>query len=116
MLAKTPKFMNVGKIHESKEELHILETTSRSQTATMTIRPGDASSADLESHPNSDQTVVVLEGELVAEVDGESEILRPGESLIIPAGKIHRLYNDAAENAVAFTVFAPPAFEVEKPA
>jgi quercetin dioxygenase-like cupin family protein len=108
--------MNVGNIHESKEELHILETTPLSQTATITIRPGEASSAEMDSHPVSDQTVIVLEGELVAEVDGESEILRPGESLIIPAGKMHRLYNDAAENALAFTVFAPPAFEVEKPA
>src|SRR6476660_7361295 len=71
----TPNLMNVGNIHESTEELHFLETTPLSQTATMTIRPGDASCAELESHPKSDQTVVVLEGELVAEVDGESEIL-----------------------------------------
>lgn len=103
--------MNVGAIHASHEELHFLETTPLSQTATITIRPGNASSAELEAHPISDQTVVVLEGELVAEVDGESEILHPGESLIIPAGKMHRLYNDVADTAVAFTVFAPPAYD-----
>ena len=67
--------MNIADISESPEEFHLLETTGRTQTATMTLKPGAATSDELEVHPHSDQVVLILEGELVAEVGDERTTL-----------------------------------------
>ena len=43
------------------------------------------------SHPNSDELFVVLEGELVVEFKEHSSLtLRPGDTLTVPKGLIHR--------------------------
>lgn len=107
--------MNIANIHESSEDFHLLETTGRTQTASISLKPGEATSDGFNHHPHSDQTVLVLEGEFVAEVGGETETLKQGQSLIIPAGVEHRLRNDAKEPAFAFTVYAPPAYETGDP-
>ena len=107
--------MNIADIRESSEDFHLLETTGRTQTATMTLKPGDSTSDKFESHPHSDQTVVVLDGELIAEVGDERETLRSGQSLIVPAGVKHRFVNDAKKTAFAFTVYAPPAYQTDDP-
>jgi quercetin dioxygenase-like cupin family protein len=107
--------MNIANIDESKESFHLLETTGRTQTATIRLKPGEATSEELNSHPHSDQTVLVLEGEFSAEVGGEVQTLRPGQSLIIPAATKHRLKNESSRLAFAFTIYAPPAYQVDDP-
>lgn len=107
--------MNIANIRESESDFHILETTGRTQTATMRLKNGETTSDDLEAHPHSDQTVVVLEGEFVAEVGEERSTVRQGQSLIIPAGVKHRFRNDGAQPAFAFTVYAPPAYQTDDP-
>lgn len=107
--------MNISELAESRENFHLLQTTGRTQTATIRLKKGEATSDGWSVHPHSDQTVLVLEGELVAEVDRESKTLRRGQSLIIPAAVKHRLKNEAQEIALAFTVYAPPAYEIDDP-
>jgi len=58
---------------------------------------------------------VMLEGELVAEVGEECDTIRPGQSLIIPAGVKHRFRNEGNGPAFAFTVYAPPAYQTDDP-
>jgi hypothetical protein len=41
--------MNINDIHESSDDFHILETTGRTQTATITLKAGEATSDDLNS-------------------------------------------------------------------
>lgn len=107
--------MNIVNIHESTEDFHLLETTGRTQTATMTLKPGESTGDDLNQHPHSDQTVVVLAGELTAEVGAEREVLRTGQSVIVPAGVKHRFRNEKNATAFAFTVYAPPAYQTDDP-
>jgi mannose-6-phosphate isomerase-like protein (cupin superfamily) len=107
--------MNINDIHESSEDFHILETTGRTQTATITLKSGEATSEELNSHPHSDQTIVVMDGELEAEVGGEHATLRTGQSVIIPAGVKHRLRNSGEAPAFAFSVYCPPAYETGDP-
>lgn len=107
--------MNISNIRESSGEFHLLETTGRTQTATMTLKPGAASSDELEVHPHSDQVLLVLEGEVVAEVEGERRTLQRNQSIIIPANVKHRFVNDGHETVFAFTVYAPPAYETGDP-
>lgn len=107
--------MNIANIHESSEDFHLLETTGRTQTATITLQAGETTSEKPNSHPHSDQTVLVLDGEIEAEVGIEHETLRKGQSLIIPAGVPHRLANRRQQTAFAFTVYAPPAYQTDDP-
>ena len=107
--------MNIANIRESAEDFHLLETTGRTQTATMTLSPGSATSAELESHPHSDQVILVLEGEVIAVVGDERSPLGKNQSLIIPAGMKHRFINDGLETVFAFTVYGPPAYPTDDP-
>lgn len=88
----------------------ILQTTGRSQTALMTLEPGEASSEQPSVHDESDQTLVVLEGEVTAEVAGESETLQTGGVVLVPAETPHRFINRGAKRAITFSVYAGPAY------
>jgi mannose-6-phosphate isomerase-like protein (cupin superfamily) len=44
-------------------------------------------------HPDQDERFEVLEGELTAVVDGEERTLRPGETLDVPRGAVHKMWN-----------------------
>lgn len=107
--------MNISNIRESSEEFHLLETTGRTQTATMTLKPGAASSDKLEVHPHSDQVLLVLSGEVVAEVEAERKTLQASECITIPADVKHRFINEGHETVFAFTVYGPPAYETGDP-
>ena len=107
--------MNIANIKESDADFHILETTGRTQTATLRLKSGESTSEGFNSHPHSDQTVVVLEGQFEAEVGEEKTTLREGQSLIIPAGVKHRFRNGGSDPAFAFTVYAPPAYQTDDP-
>jgi mannose-6-phosphate isomerase-like protein (cupin superfamily) len=107
--------MNITDIAASREDFHLLETTGRTQTATIRLKKGESTSDDMNAHPHSDQTVLVLEGEFVAEVGIERQTIRRGQCLIIPAATPHRLTNEGEATAFAFTVYAPPAYEVNDP-
>lgn len=107
--------MNIANIRESNESFYILETTGRTQTATMLLTPGNASSDEMQTHPHSDQVLLVLSGEVTAEVAGERATLRSEQSIIIPAGVRHRFVNEGKEPVFAFTVYGPPAYETGDP-
>jgi quercetin dioxygenase-like cupin family protein len=52
-------------------------------------------------HPEQDERFEVLEGTVRVELDGETRDLQSGDSLEIPRGAVHRLWNPAAEPARA---------------
>jgi mannose-6-phosphate isomerase-like protein (cupin superfamily) len=107
--------MNIANIYESTEDFHLLETTGRTQIATITLKSGETTSDGMNAHPRSDQTVLVLDGEFEAWVGDARVTLHRGQSLIIPAGVPHRLANHRAQTAFAFTVYAPPAYQTDDP-
>ncbi|MEY2536579.1 MAG: hypothetical protein QOG67_319 [Verrucomicrobiota bacterium] len=57
--------MNVTNIDTAAEWFQVLQTTERSQTAMMTLKPGDATGKKPEAHEQSDQVLLMLEGELM---------------------------------------------------
>jgi len=107
--------MNITQIRESADEFHLLETTGRTQTASMRLGPGASTSDELNVHPHSDQIVLVLEGALLAEVGDERSALRKDQCLVVPAGMPHRFSNEGQEVAFAFTVYGPPAYPTDDP-
>ena len=102
--------MNVTNISDAKEWFEVLQTGERSQTAMMTLAPGDATGQKAEAHKKSDQVLLMLEGELTGEVGDERPHLKKGDVIIIPAGVKHRFVNRAKRPAVTFNVYSPPAY------
>jgi mannose-6-phosphate isomerase-like protein (cupin superfamily) len=102
--------MKVRNINKAKEWFEVLQTSERSQTAMMTLASGDSSGDRAEAHQKSDQVLLMLEGELTGEVGDEHPRLRKGDVIIIPAGVKHLFTNKAEKPAVAFNVYAPPAY------
>ena len=102
--------MNVTNISEAKGWFEVLQTGERSQTAMMTLAPGDATGDKAEAHEKSDQVLLVLGGELTGEVGDQRPHLKKGDVIIIPAGVKHRFVNRAKKPAVTFNVYSPPAY------
>ena len=102
--------MNVSNIGRATVWFEVLQTSERSQTAMMTLKPGDETGASAEAHEKSDQVLLMLDGELTGEVGDEQPHLKKGDSILIPAGIKHRFTNRGSKSAVTFNVYSPPAY------
>jgi mannose-6-phosphate isomerase-like protein (cupin superfamily) len=85
--------MDVTNIEKAKDWFEVLQTGERSQTAIMTLAPGDATGDKAEAHEKSDQVLLILDGELTGEVGDQRPHLKKGDVIIIPAGMKHRFVN-----------------------
>ena len=83
-----------------------LATTSRAQVVLMCLQPGERIGE--ETHDDTDQMFYIVKGEGHCVVDGESQAVRKGAMLIVPAGTRHDLVNDGGESMRLFTVYVPP--------
>ena len=97
-------------IYSAGTGFKILETTRRSQSASMTLEAGESSSERPNTHPESDQVLIVLEGKLIAEISGKRSEMKKGDAVTVPAGMPHRFTNAGNERAVTFSVYSPPAY------
>jgi mannose-6-phosphate isomerase-like protein (cupin superfamily) len=102
--------VDLKNVSGAKTWFEVLQTAERSQTAVMTLKPGDATGEKAEAHRKSDQVLLMLEGELTGEVANDRLRLRKGDVIIIPAGVKHRFTNKADKPAVTFNVYAAPAY------
>ena len=102
--------MNVTNIGKARKWFEVLQTSERSQTAMMTLASGDATGARAEAHEESDQVLLMLDGELTGEVGDQRPNLKKGDVIIVPASLKHRFVNHAAKPAVTFNVYSPPAY------
>jgi mannose-6-phosphate isomerase-like protein (cupin superfamily) len=106
--------MNISNVRDKKDFFKVLQTSKKSQTATMTLAPGKASGPKGNEHPKSEQVLLVLEGEVLAEIGQEKMTLRKGDVVIVPPKTAHRFVNKAASPAVTFNVYAPPAYDADE--
>ena len=103
--------MSVLNVRESKSWFSVLQTGDVSQTAVMSIGPGEQSGPKENEHPRSEQVLYVIEGELEAEIGERSFTMRAGDSTIVRRDVPHRFTNRTQEPALTFNVYAPPAYE-----
>ncbi len=106
--------MKIANIFGAADWFKVLQTTERSQSAVMTLEPGGASGDTAEAHPHSDQILIVLEGEVRAEVGDKAGSMKSGDVVTIPAGTKHRFSNPNETRAVTLSVYAPPAYPPEQ--
>jgi mannose-6-phosphate isomerase-like protein (cupin superfamily) len=102
--------MKIANIRKTEAWFQVLQTTERSQTAVMTLSSGGQSSEEMNVHKKSDQVLLVVEGEVRAEVGGEKHLLRTGDVCIVPAGTEHRFENAGGGRALTFNVYTPPEY------
>ena len=106
--------MKLTHIFTAGSGFKVLETTERSQTGLLTLDQGEASSDDPSVHQDSDQVLVVLQGEVTAEIADESALMKVGDAVVVPAKTPHKFINKGQERAVTFSVYARPAFPPDK--
>jgi quercetin dioxygenase-like cupin family protein len=76
-------------------------------------RPGEGKPPPPHFHPKQDEHFEVTEGELTVRVDGEKRVLRAGDTLDIPRGTVHAMWNAGAVTARA-TWQVRPALRTEE--
>jgi len=55
-------------------------------------------------HPNHEEKFEVLEGSVHAKVDGDERVLKQGDTLTMPAGAVHQMWNpDSAPARVSWS-------------
>jgi quercetin dioxygenase-like cupin family protein len=69
------------------------------------IRPGQGHS--FHQHPNQEEMIYVLVGEVEQWLDREKRVLRPGDSVFLPAGMVHASFNVGKLDATILAVFGP---------
>jgi mannose-6-phosphate isomerase-like protein (cupin superfamily) len=106
--------MKVANIHDASARFKVLQTTRQSQTAVMTLAPGGQSSEKPNVHEKSDQVLLVVEGDVEAEVAGEKRLLKTGDVCVIPAGTRHRFENAGPKKALTFNVYTPPEYAADE--
>lgn len=61
------------------------------------------------THPELEEAIYVLEGEVEQWVESEFRILKPGEVAHIPAGIVHATFNSTDKDAVILAILSPAA-------
>jgi mannose-6-phosphate isomerase-like protein (cupin superfamily) len=86
----------------------VLHETARSQTAVMTVAPGQDAGPE-ETHA-ADQIVYVIEGEAEMRIGPERCVAGPGSLVTIPAGTPHHVKSVGAVPLFFLTVYTPPEY------
>lgn len=98
-------------ITDATEWFEVLYTGKSSQTAVMILPAGESTGARAEAHEKSEQTLFVIEGELIAEIGTKKRFkMKKGDAVTIPAGTKHKFCNRSKRKAVTFNVYSPPEY------
>lgn len=106
--------MKIANIKEATEWFEVLQTTERCQTAVMRLSRGQATGDAPESHEKSEQVMLLLEGDLLADIGSKHSKIKAGDVVIIPAGVKHKFTNIGDKTALTFNVYAPPAYSADE--
>jgi mannose-6-phosphate isomerase-like protein (cupin superfamily) len=90
------------------EFFQVLQQTSRTQCAVMTIAPG-GDGGPAETH-RGDQIVYVVEGEAVVRINECEHRAGAGTLITVPAGASHHVRNPGPVPLFLLTVYAPPEY------
>jgi len=88
---------------------HVETETAHSQTAVMTLLPGEDGGEEPGGHPG-DQVLFVAEGEVVVMTADEEMRARAGTVVVIPPRTPHRVRNVGSTPALLLNVYTPPAY------
>lgn len=100
--------MNYETIHNpvTGETLYVLESSKDVFRFEFAIEPGCEIAAE-HFHPNQEQRISVIEGTLGCRIDGIEQMLRAGESAIVPPGSSHFQWNPSDKETRAIEEHRP---------
>lgn len=104
------KLIAAADIASRSEFFEVLAHTEKSQVASMIIAPAKSSGEYGTDHPDSDQVLVVLNGEAEVEVEGDKVGLHRGDLCLIEAGEKHRVRNTGLGTLRTLNVYSPKAY------
>jgi mannose-6-phosphate isomerase-like protein (cupin superfamily) len=84
----------------------VLATGPHSQVVVMSIPPGGDIGEEV--HDDVDQTLVFVQGEGQAILDGESSAVAVDRLVHVPAGTRHNFVNTGQVDLRLYTIYAPP--------
>ncbi|MDX1659813.1 MAG: cupin domain-containing protein [Nitriliruptorales bacterium] len=96
-------------VRENDDFRRVLITGPHLQIVAMTIPPGGEIGA--ETHPDTDQVLLFLEGEAESILDGERTTVGPGQLVFVEAGTHHNFVNTGTAPLRLATAYAPPEHE-----
>lgn len=102
--------MSLTNPRDTESWFSVLQTAELSQSALMSIAPGEASGPKENEHPASEQVLYLIEGELCAEIGERSFMMRAGDSTIVRREVAHRFVNRGSKPALTLNVYTPPAY------
>jgi quercetin dioxygenase-like cupin family protein len=56
-------------------------------------------------HDKTDELLYCISGEAIQGIDNEEYVMRPGDAMIIPKGRVHYLRNDGKETFIAIGIY-----------
>lgn len=100
----------VANLSDAKEWFAVLRTGEKVQAAVMKLESGQSSGEKAEAHAGCEQVILVVEGEVEADLEGEKSSMGPGDFLLVRAGVRHRFTNKRSRPAVTFNTYSPPEY------
>ena len=84
----------------------VLFTGKHTQLVIMTIPPGGEIGEEV--HDENDQILSFVSGLGKAVIEGQTQKVKAGDVVVVPAGKEHNFLNDGPTPLVLYTVYGPP--------
>jgi mannose-6-phosphate isomerase-like protein (cupin superfamily) len=76
----------------------------------MKLGAGQSTGEEAEAHKGSEQVLLLIEGELAAEIGDKRSRMKAGDVVIIPPRVKHRFTNRGGRPAITFNVYSPPEY------
>lgn len=89
----------------------VVAGNARSEAAEMTLAPGETVGGAWNRHEESDQWLLVVDGEGEAVVEGARSELAPGVLLLIERGEAHEIRNTGGRPMKTVNLYVPPEYE-----
>lgn len=93
-------------VKENTDYRRVLYTGTYSQVVAMSIPVGGEIGEEV--HPETDQIIVVVDGEGEAVIDNEVVQIEEDDIVFVPAGMRHNFINKDNEDLKLYTVYSPP--------
>jgi mannose-6-phosphate isomerase-like protein (cupin superfamily) len=58
-------------------------------------------------HPECEESYLIQEGQGRMEINGETRVVKAGDAIYIPTGKIHQIFNESTETLKLYSVCSP---------
>lgn len=99
----------VGQTRANDAFRRVLITGAHTQVVVMTLQPGEEIGA--ETHPDTDQVLLFVDGTGQAVLDGERSDVAAGDMVFVHAGVHHNFVNTGGDPLRIATAYAPPEHE-----